>query len=226
METQTFLKLDPIKTRTGVALSARCNVFMPRDVSNRILMQEAGAQVRQSGVLRRLKGLALQALEFNADTVIVAVGSTTVAGNTGVPSSVVAADKLPDRPAALNEEVRGHGHALDTLKIRVGLPIKLIGKQLVHLWTPILPGWQADGVQHDQVNLNLRRAWAKIGRIQAGRGAVPALVPQGLLGLRGDAVSRSHPDFHLYAVLQFAGGQFGSESGAGSGQVALPQRCD
>ncbi len=100
------MKLNPVKTRAGIAFSAWGDVFVARNVGNRIVLHEAGAQVGQSGVLRRLKGLTLQALQFDADAVIVAVGTTSVAGNTGVPGAVVTADKLPDHPAALNEKVR------------------------------------------------------------------------------------------------------------------------
>ena len=94
-----------------------------------------------------------------------------------MPGTVVAADKLPDFPGALDKKMARNLKPFDLLKIWVLFPVQLVGKQGLHLVATIDARWQTDGVQHDEINGRSGRAWAKIGRGQALRIGVPPIFP-------------------------------------------------
>ena len=94
-----------------------------------------------------------------------------------MPSALVAADKLPDLACALNEKVRGDFQAANGLKVRMGIPIELIGEKLVHGAVAKFPGRQADGVNHNQVDDGRWGARAKVGRLAFFSVLAPALLP-------------------------------------------------
>lgn len=81
-----------------------------------------------------------------------------------MPSTVIATDKLQEFTGAEDEKMRRYLDAPDALEIRVLVPIKLIGKQVLYMVSAILARWQADRMQHNQVNLRSIWARAKIWR--------------------------------------------------------------
>lgn len=117
-----------------------------------VVLSDGGAQSRQALVLRAFKHIALQAFKLNADGVVVAVFTALVARLPCVPSALVSADKLPEFAIAANIKMRRDLHISDVLKIGMGIPVKLVGKQSLHFIATILTRWQTDGVKHDQVN--------------------------------------------------------------------------
>jgi len=94
-----------------------------------------------------------------------------------MPCTVVAADELPDFALPLNEEMRRHLETANALEVRVCTPIQLVGEQLLDVLGAILARWQADGMKHDQINLGLRWAGAKVGRCTFFYGLAPAVLP-------------------------------------------------
>lgn len=59
----------------------------------------------------------------------------------------------------------------------MGFPIELIGKELLNGAIAKLAGWQADGVNHNQIDLGAVRALTKVGRLAFFGALVPALLP-------------------------------------------------
>ena len=106
--------------------------------------------------------------------------SSPVTGRSGVPSTVVAADKLPQAAVTADKKMGGDLQAANCLEIRVGIPIELVGKELRHLRAAIGAWWQADGVHHQQVYAGLRWAGTEIGRGLRVRRLVPTAAPQRL----------------------------------------------
>lgn len=118
------------------------------DVGNRIQVCNAMAQTGQTGVLCGFKLCTLESFQFDTDRVVVAIGAAAVGRCTGMPGSVIAADKLPQGAIAPNVEVRRHLQPPDLPKVRVGVPVQLIGEQGLDLVAAVLTGRQADGVHH------------------------------------------------------------------------------
>ena len=106
-------------------------MLVTRNVGDRVASDQRLAQCGQGLVLCWLKPSALQAFEFNADGVVVAVVSPAVMGTTGMPRAVVTADELPEFTVPTDVEVRGHLQPSDLLVVRVGIPVQAIGEQFL-----------------------------------------------------------------------------------------------
>ena len=152
-----------MKPGPRIQFSARRYVLMAGHVGQRVLLRHGGDQVGQGLVLHGGEGVALQALEFHANGVVVAVVPPPVARWAGVPSAVVATDKLPQAAVTADEKVGRDLQAPDGLEVRVGVPVELVAKQLPDFGATIDAGRQANGMQHQQVNRGLWRAGAKVG---------------------------------------------------------------
>jgi len=172
-----MLQPSPVKARAGVALASGGDVFMTGDVSDRVLLQNGRAQRAQCGVLGGFKRRAVEPLQLDADTVVIAVGAAPVAGSTGVPGALITAYKLPQAAVALDEKMRRHLKALDGLKVGVLLPVELVGEQLFHFRPTVLTRRQADAMKHEQINLAATWARAKVGRWAGRSKAIPASTP-------------------------------------------------
>jgi len=81
------------------------NVLVSGQVLNGIVLQEAGTKSTQGFVLLCLKTFALQAFEFNANGVIVAVVPSAVMGHACVPGFVVTTDHLNQFALSADEKV-------------------------------------------------------------------------------------------------------------------------
>ena len=68
---------------------------MASDVCDRVVPVQGQAQAAQLIVLGVLEHIALQAFEFDADRVVIALGTSSVLGLSGMPGPIVGADKLP-----------------------------------------------------------------------------------------------------------------------------------
>ena len=80
-----------------------------------------------------------------------------------MPGTVVTTDELPDFALSLNEEMGRDFEATNALEVRVCVPIQLVGEQLMHSLRAVFTRWQADGVNHDQIDLGLRWPCAMVG---------------------------------------------------------------
>lgn len=70
---------------------------MPRQVRDGVVLPDVPTQFGQAPVLCVFKSITLEALEFNADRVVIAIASPAVLGLPRMPGAVIAADKLPQR---------------------------------------------------------------------------------------------------------------------------------
>ncbi len=169
----------PIEAWAGVLLSAGGDVFMPCQIGDGVVLPQSPAKIHQALVLGLFKGVALQAFEFNADRIVIALGASTVVGLPRMPGAVVTAHELPKRAVPADVKVRRDLQPPDGLEIRVGIPVELVGEQTLHGIATVLTGRKADRVDHDQVDAGLRGSRPEIGRCQSLRLRVPALLPQG-----------------------------------------------
>ena len=157
-----LLNTRPFEAASRVEFSSRCNMLMARKVSHGIVLENGGAQTAQGFVLAVFKKAAFDALEFDANGIIIALASSAIRGDSRMPRALVTADELPQFSIAPNIEVARHLHPFDALEVRVCVPVQLIGKQLLHAIPAIVARWQADGVQHDQINQGTVRTGAKV----------------------------------------------------------------
>ena len=193
IQTTGLLQKAPIQPRPGIGFAPRCNVFMAGDVAHRVALGQSRQQGQQGFILRWLKQATLQAFEFNADGKVIAVVTARKVRAPGMPGTRVTADKLPQFAATLDIKMRGDLQALDLFEIRVGVPVELVGEQLLHGGAAKLAWWQADGVQHQQVNRHIRRARAEIGGGTGACKGIPAVLPDRCLGRSGAGYGPSHP---------------------------------
>src|SRR6266511_5319993 len=63
---QRLPETSPVERRSGVGLSARCDVDMPNDIDNRISSAQSHEQFRQARVLSIGAGLVFGPYEFHA----------------------------------------------------------------------------------------------------------------------------------------------------------------
>lgn len=127
-------------------------MFVAGDVGNRLVLEQGGAQTGERFILAILKKPVVHPFQLDANRVVVAIVASPVVRNPGMPGAFVDAHELLQFTAAPDEKMGRHGHALDTFKVRMGFPIQLVGKQALHLISPVLAGRQTDGVQHNQVD--------------------------------------------------------------------------
>ena len=95
-----------------------------------------------------------------------------------MPGTVVATDELLEIAIAPDVKVARHWRALEALEVGMLAPVQLVGKQALHMITPIVTRGQADAMQHDEINFRPTGARTKIGRDQPTRKLVPAIQPE------------------------------------------------
>jgi hypothetical protein len=103
---QQILQASPVEAWAGVLFPAGRKVFMPSDVRDGVVASQILAKSCQAPVLGVFKEIALEAFEFNADRIVVAIGSPTVLRWPCMPGALVATDELPKRAIAANVKVR------------------------------------------------------------------------------------------------------------------------
>ena len=72
-------------------------MLVPGHMRHWIGLEERRAQAGQSFVLRRFKKASFQPFKLNANRVVIALAASPIGGWAGMPGTVVAADKLPQR---------------------------------------------------------------------------------------------------------------------------------
>ena len=80
-----------------------------------------------------------------------------------MPGPVVATDELLEIAIAPDVKVARHWRALEAFEVGMLAPVQLVGKQALHMITPIVTRGQADAMQHDQINLRLWLTRSEIG---------------------------------------------------------------
>lgn len=158
---------------------------MARHMGDGVALAQVLAKLAQTCVLCVFEDIALQAFQFNADRIVIALGTTSVLGLSGMPRPVVGADKLPQAAVTPDVKVRGDLQAPDLCEIRMRIPVQLVGEQRLHFLATVLTGWQADGVDDQQIDASASGSGAKVGRIQPLGVRVPALIPKadGFIGV-------------------------------------------
>src|SRR5512145_2156331 len=100
------LQQGPFEAGAWVLLAHGRDVFVPRDVPDRIVLGDRRAHRRERLVLRGFEAAAFQPFELDAHGIVVAVLAPAVARGAGMPGPVVAAHELQQRAVAADEEVR------------------------------------------------------------------------------------------------------------------------
>ncbi len=150
---------------------------MPRKMGNGILKVQRLAKLTELCVLSLFKWVTFEALKLYAYGVIVAMASAPILRLSCMPSAVVDADKLPKCAVASNIKVSRHLQAPDLREIGVSVPVQLVGEQRLNFVASILTGWQADRVNHHQINTCTVGAQSKIWRVQSYSLMVPTAAP-------------------------------------------------
>jgi hypothetical protein len=128
-------------------------MFVPGNMGYWVVLNNRGTQCLQCLILNGLKCVALQTFKLYANRVVIAVVPAPIVGLTCVPSAVIATDELPNFAISADIKMCRNFQPLNTFEIGVLIPRQLVGEEGLHFITTILPGWQADGVQHNQVNV-------------------------------------------------------------------------
>lgn len=153
IQTQGALQKCPVKSIPGIFFSSRRYVFVTRNVLDGVALNDGCTQACERFVLTIFKVVTFDALQFDADGVVVAVVPSQMAGDAGVPRPVIATDKLPEVAIAADIEVCRNLHTFDTFEVGVLVPVQLICEQALYVIAAILAWRKADGVKHDQINL-------------------------------------------------------------------------
>ena len=128
-------------------------MLMSGDMGNRISLEDGCAQAGKRFILQCFKSTAFQSFEFNANRVVIALALTPVSGWAGMPGAVVATDELPKIAGTADEKVCRNSKPPNALEVGMRVPVELVGEQALHIAIAKLPRRQADGVNHDQINL-------------------------------------------------------------------------
>lgn len=151
---------------------------MSRDRADRIVRVKRSAERGEAVILCVRECFPFQSFQLDPNRVVVAVRVPLEGGTSGVPGTVVAADELPGNPIAVDDEVGGHLHAVDGLKVGMGVPVQTVGEERLYVPPSIFSGRQADGV--DDKEGDLRSSWARsvVGRGERQSVPVPAAKPR------------------------------------------------
>ena len=167
------------KPGPGSRLRSGATCSCPATTSSRIARRARRQQTRERRVLRGLEGLAFEALELDADRVVVAGFAATPDRTAGVPSACVARHELDDLAVTPHEEVGGDGEAADALIVRMRIEVEPVGEQPLDRIATVLARRQADGVDDDKCHRRIdgvrrRSATPRGGCLRASRRASPA----------------------------------------------------
>lgn len=102
-------------------------------------------------------------LQLNPYRKVVALLLTPEARPAGMPGPVQQADELNRRTISANQQMGGHRHTGNGLKVGMRGSIKLIAEKPLYGIATKLPWRQADVVNHQQGNGGAFRARAEIG---------------------------------------------------------------
>src|SRR5687767_5778018 len=96
----------PVEAGPRVQFAAWRDVLVASDVIDRVALRDGRQQALQRFVLPGFEGLAFQALELDADRIVVAVVAAAPARGSGVPGPRITVDELPQLAVAPHIEMR------------------------------------------------------------------------------------------------------------------------
>ena len=91
---QQFFQVRPVEAWAGILFSTGGDVFVPSNVGDGVNAAQVSTQLSQTMVLVIFKSVTLKAFKFDADRVVIAVGSPTVRRLASMPCPIVAAYEL------------------------------------------------------------------------------------------------------------------------------------
>ena len=94
-----------------------------------VLLQQRAHDTRQRPILDTRVGKRIRPLKFDTDRKIIAPGSATPAGYSGMPGTSIEGDKLRYAPAAIDKDMRTHTDILEGVKGRVRCTVQLVTEQ-------------------------------------------------------------------------------------------------
>lgn len=153
-------EVHPVKMRAGICFAStrRRDIAVADAVGNWIRCTQFRDEVRQNHILHLLERQIVRAFEFDANREIIATISITPLGFTCMPGARPARHELNQLAIATDEKVRRNASVGNFTKVGVSLRIKTIGKQLGDRISTKAPGWQADVVNHKQLDGAILRA--------------------------------------------------------------------
>ena len=95
----------PVKARSRISFAARCNVLMAGHMLNRVVPKQVKTEPTELHILGVFEHITLQTFELDADRVVIALGAPSVFGLSGMPGTVIRADKLPKAAVTLDVEM-------------------------------------------------------------------------------------------------------------------------
>src|SRR6476661_6088425 len=101
---EAALQQRPVEARSGVGLAPGRDMLMARNPGDRIAPRQRLEQRQQRVVLRRLERAAFEALQLDADRVVVAVGAALPLRGAGMPGALIAGDELQQFAVATDDE--------------------------------------------------------------------------------------------------------------------------
>ncbi len=117
----------------------------------RVGTQQCFDNVSQDLVLNRFVRNLVGPFQFDANGEIVATGSITIAGLTGMPCPPMKWHKLNDAPVSVNKKVRGDFELINFCEKGMSFGIECVGEQLVYPITPEFARRKTDIVDYDQL---------------------------------------------------------------------------
>src|SRR5262249_3634922 len=158
-------------------LAAGRDMLVADDVPDRRQLVDGAQQRHERIELRGLEPVTLESLELDADRPAVAVVAPFPARLAGMPCAVVDGDELQQLAVAPDDEVGRDLEAADRLEVRMRRPVERVREEPLDRVATVFAGWQADAVQHDEIDRRGLRAWAEVRRRHASRATPPARVP-------------------------------------------------
>ena len=80
-----------------------------------------------------------------------------------MPSAFITTDKLHQLATTSDEEMGRHLNTTQMVEIWMAIMLQLVGEEIGHIAAAVFTRGQADGVNHDQVNLSACWTWSKVG---------------------------------------------------------------
>ena len=142
----------PVKGRTRVRFSSRGNVTVADNLAPAyfaVVSQQGFAYGRQGLVLYLSVCVIVRALQFDANTEVVAIISSGKARLTCMPGTLAQIHKLHHLPVAANQHMRRYLGPANLVEKGMLIPVQAIGKQALNTVTAVLARWQGN-IMDDQ----------------------------------------------------------------------------
>lgn len=157
------MEVRPVPLAAGVPFAIRSHILMAnnsRGIYSRISLYQHTAQPGCLTVLCHRKRLLLIPNHLDANGIIIAVRTALPCRLSRMPGASLARHELRDVSSPIDNKVGGYTHSFKAGKARMRTRIKCAEKEVFDGLLIKLSRRQADGMQHDQVNV--RTVWARI----------------------------------------------------------------